>query len=1003
LQEGFKVIGLFMKIPFHAQIRSAESRLAAELAEAVEGAASAFAASRLPTEESFFLYFDDTTQPCRLRAAEAARYLSSKLSSLGPRLHGWALLLDAGGQAEEELATAKRIWYGIQGDGLYVSSRAKGLFSDYFLFGPALTEADPEGKAAVPILDAIYARPALPTSAIVDESPASSVDKLVDALGELGVGQDMDTALALLGPGGGPSLCLEAAFAKLYPETKGRFLRLRASAVECAPYGPIAGAFAALVVPKAGQAGHGALLSGAERGLLEELTPMLDFLLRSPYRRGCSPQIDIRLRLCTSAALRFYAREMRALGLPAFVVLEGVELFPDPSLSLVLSLFAENLAGEGIRILAVGSDLPKGWSGPSPRCLEIPGPNPSAIAEAALRAGESLCAPSIATSIALTASGDQLRLKLAIRLAAAGKGLSPSASTEELAVEALSTFPSEYAELLLALKLSEDVLTDECVDDFLSDSGYVAGVRSLVYETLAALGFVTRAGRPRIASGIAARRAGEALPDGGKAIRSAFVRRLLELRAKGKILPSAALYRQLRGEIAELGLDGEAGLSLVLDCIAADAVYGPSESRGAEAPRPGLETPLDAMVDFLDSYEASDRATCLASVSRLEEEVAALGSEGSLAAGTASLARAAFEYAEGRTQAAATLAKSALMRLHSISAPKAEAKAQRILGLCALAQEQAQEGADYLANAYEMAQALPEPLECILSSVGEAAADFAIGDLGKALSRAERAASWASTSFRSDWESVSAFIQGRVYLEIGRYGAAEECFGRVRAIARVYSQADAAHRAEIWTGRAAAFLGEGRRAREILSRFEDDAEALWFLAELEAIEGSPAEAVALIGQARALSAKAAFASADAFDWSSGFASLEGRAIGFLGERSYLSDQIEAFGEFASGLAAIKADGLEAAMPHAARLAALAREDRLAVLHPAAHLYLFYRYLILERATPSSMEGASTLSKAFKALQLRSMRLGEAALKDGFLEANRWNKALLEAARARKLL
>jgi hypothetical protein len=49
-----------------------------------------------------------------------------------------------------------------------------------------------------------------------------------------------------------------------------------------------------------------------------------------------------------------------------------------------------------------------------------------------------------------------------------------------------------------------------------------------------------------------------------------------------------------------------------------------------------------------------------------------------------------------------------------------------------------------------------------------------------------------------------------------------------------------------------------------------------------------------------------------------------------------------------------------------------------------------------------MEGASALSKAFKALQLRSTKLEEAALKDGFLD-NRWNRVLLEAARSRKLI
>ena len=339
------------------------------------------------------------------------------------------------------------------------------------------------------------------------------------------------------------------------------------------------------------------------------------------------------------------------------------------------------------------------------------------------------------------------------------------------------------------------------------------------------------------------------------------------------------------------------------------------------------------------------------------------------------------------------------MRLHSLGARKTEAKAHRLLGLCALAQEQVQEGADYLANAYDIASSSPEPLECILSATAEAAADFTLGDLGRASSRAEAAASWASSSFRADWESVCAFISGRAAFEIGRYDRAEECFGLVRSVARVYGQAEATRRAEIWTGRAAAFAGETMRAGEILRRFDEDAEALWFLAELEAWDGEPERAQGLAEEALGICPSQGFRPADAFDWSSGYASLEGRAVGFPAARSYLSDQIGAFREFTAGMAEPAKRGLASAE----RLASLAREDRLSALHPSAHLYLFYRYLILERATPSSMEGASALSKAFKALQLRSAKLGEAALKDGFLEANRWNRLLLEAARSRKLI
>jgi hypothetical protein len=999
--QGEFVIGLFIKIPFHAQIRVADPRVAEELSETVDGIVSAFAASRHATEESFLLTFDESSRPCRLRAAEAARCLSSKLAGLASRLHGWALLLDSGaGNADEALCVAARMWYGIQSDGLYISARSKAYFADYFLFGPRGAVAEPLRSAGeadggcIAVLDVVYARLILPAVEPIEDLPSSSVDKLIDAIGELGVGPGAETSFALLGPGRGPSLCLEAAFAKLYPDSAGRFLRLSASAVEASPYGPIAWALAKLAAPRKGASGPGSLLSGAERALLEELEPTLDFLLRSPYRRDYSPQIDTRVRLCTAAALRYYARVMRAENLPAFVILEGVEVFPRRSLALILDLFTESLAEEGIRILAVGSGLPESWEGVRPRCLEIPGPSPEILVQAALKAAEAMFTPHVSTSLALTAAGDPLRLKLAMRLLSSDRELSPAASTEALAAEALATFPREYAEILLTLKLSEGVLTDGCFESFLLDSGYVRGVRVPIYEALSTLGFVTREERPRIVSEVAVRRVEEALPDAGKAARGDFVRRLLQLRKEGQLLSSIAFFRGVLAEAERVGIEGVADSTLVLDCIAEDAIYGPSDREKSGE----LEHYLEPMAGFLASYAASDRGGSLEALEKLEE-AAGQAKDDKLAANIAILVRAAFEYAEGKPSNAAPQAKEALMGLHSFGAPKAEARAHRILGLCSLAQEQVQEGADYLSNSYDIAEAIPEPLECILSATAEAAADFTLGDLGRANSKAEAASAWADRSFRADWESVASFIKGRVALETGRCETAEECFGRVRAVARVYGQPDAALRAEIWTGRAASFAGEHSRAREILARASDDVEALYFLAELEYWDGSPEKAVTYASKALSLEQRSGFASADAFDWSSGFASLEGRAVGFVNGRNYLRDQIEAFGEFAAGIAS----PTEEALSRAARLASMAREDRLAALHPSAHLYLFYRYLILERATPSSMDGATALSKAFKALQMRSMRMGEAALKDGFLESNRWNRALVGAARSRKLI
>ena len=250
-------------------------------------------------------------------------------------------------------------------------------------------------------------------------------------------------------------------------------------------------------------------------------------------------------------------------------------------------------------ILVVGADLPRYWKGQSPRCLEAAGPGPSAVAQAALRAADALCEPGSSGVLALSAAGDPLRLKLAIRLLSAGRLVPAVADTESLAAEALATLPREYAELLLALRLGEGVLTDEFMEGFLRDSGYVAGIRSIVYVTLADLGLISRDERPRILSTVAAGSCEAAIPDRGAALRASFAARLLLLREKGLIIPSVALYKRMRADAGVAEADAES-LALHLDCIAADAVYGPSEpSSEAEA-----ETPLKPMADFLSSYAA---------------------------------------------------------------------------------------------------------------------------------------------------------------------------------------------------------------------------------------------------------------------------------------------------------------------------------------------------------------------------------------------------------------
>jgi hypothetical protein len=972
------MIGLLVKIPFFGQIKKAEPRLAAQIRAAIEDAARASAAKISLSDEPAFLSFDDRLSPGRLRAAEAGRLLVESLKALGPRLHGWCLILDSCLPGEEEdLRHFKRLWYGIRSDGFFLGPNAENAFERYFSTSQT-RDGSPGGKElCIPILQALHAHPALPNEALPPAPSGPFLERVIDELGALGIGNSPARALVILGPERAPIEVLNAGLDYLYGPKAKTFLRFRSSTVSSSPYGPLLEGFSILGDWAAALPDPLLFLSKAELVLFNELKLILDFLSRSPFRAAYSAALDVRLRICTMATLRLYARERRTASLPAFVILEGIDRFSPVCLALSRLFLEETLFEEGVSVIALGSKMPEQWPLDTSRRLDMPaGAKPEGF-----RLGAQLW-----TKARIAGETPSEKSRGAVRIAA-------DTSIEELARITLSDFPCEYAELLYALSLGEEVLRDDDMDSFLDSMGYVLGMRTFMCAQLSALGFLTEGKRPRIASATAAKAAQLVLEDTRDKLRVAFAERLLALHAQRRIIASQALYRRI-GNFGSV-LAAPSSLGFFLDCATADALYGPSEP-GADKP----DSPLAAYAVFLDAYAAGDGKAAELALSELEAGTRAAGAsvEDRLASDMVSLSRAALEYAAQNPASAANKAKNALIDLHALGAQQSEARAHRILGLCALAQGQVQEGADYLANAFEIAESVGSPLCSILSAQAESAAYLVLGDIGRAQARTAVFVSRASTSFRSDWEMAGAFMEGRIAFELGAYAAAEEAFGRVRVLARVYRSLSAALRAEIWIGRAASCAGETERARSLLARGGDDPEALWFLAELEHWEGRRLEAASLIESAARVVSHPGFASADVFDWSSGFASIEGRAVGFAAGRSYAADQIAAFRDYCAAL-----NSPTQARERAERLALQAREERLALTHPSIHLYLFYRYLILKEIGSGPMDAASVLSKAFKALQIRAGRMNDAVQKSSFMEKNRWNREILAEARRHKLI
>jgi len=990
------MIGLLIKIPFHAQIRRALPELSAALESAASEVQSLYGARRIPSDESFFLVFDEDRGCSRLRAVEAARILLERLNRFAPRLHGYSLIMSASGQgrgdAEELERILKAAWYLIEDDGFYLEKSASALFSDYL-------ESESEGQIRR-VKGFLYAGHALPDGYQPPSIDETSLGRFTDELGAECSAPADGGILVAVGPGTVPARMIDAALKELYKDRSADFPRFYAAVGEPSPYGPFLAAFSKTADPK-----DLSLLSADEAEKLAELSPIADFLRSSPYRRDYSGTITAKLFLYASARLRLYARQCRAKGLPAVLVFEGLDRYPKASLELTARLLSEGLGQEGVVALGSAAEPPGGLERLKIRTLAAPPPSPAAIAAAAKGGAEAAGKPALAPLLASSAEGDPFRLGLVLRLALCGRLGSAHLDTGALAAAALSTFPPEFAELVYALSLAEEVLDDQRLMDFLDSAGFAAGIRPMLFNELIELGYLSPGPRPRLLRAESLLSGSDAVKDQGRTVRAAFIAKLLALQKKHSIQPSTELYES----IEPLALnENEKGL-FYLDCIAADELYGSGKTEGSSAKTAGARNaggrkrgegqkapaPLAELSPFFRAYAVADAEGAAVALDRLRAETESADAD-PLAVAMTALCSASDQYARGEIQSAAACTRPALIALHGLGARRAEARSHRLLGLLSLAQSQVQEGADYLENAYEIAGEVPDPFECFGAAYSEAAALLVLGDLRRAESRGKSASEWAAKAFRSDWDAACSFLGGRIDFEFGRYELAAERFRRVKAMALFYSLDEAAARAEIWAGRALAYAGKGAEARVLLSVHADDAEARWFSAELSNFEGDNATAAKQAADALSLIRKPAYLPADCISWNSGFESLESRALGFGQKRSYLEDQIGAFADYSAALCG----GGDAAL---ADLEARTREERLAAMHPQVHLYHFYCYKALEVTGSTLLDQPTILSKSFKALQMRIARMDEAAFKDEYLEHNRWNKAVCDEARKYKFI
>jgi tetratricopeptide (TPR) repeat protein len=345
--------------------------------------------------------------------------------------------------------------------------------------------------------------------------------------------------------------------------------------------------------------------------------------------------------------------------------------------------------------------------------------------------------------------------------------------------------------------------------------------------------------------------------------------------------------------------------------------------------------------------------------------------------------------------------KAALIELQERKQPSGEAMANLLLGRIILAMGRIDEARDYFLIASETGFQGGEGDHSGEISAYLAAAYYLGGSMSAALREIERASSRLASSGRRQWELFAAFLTGRIFFTLGRYGEAEEQFLFCRNITLLYPSDGSGELVDGWVCRSMIYQGKIDAAVKRLEVSADNPEHRFFQAEAYFLSEEYEKALTAIDRALRLEKERIklFSRPVPYCWESGFACIEDLAFALPGSHGSLFQLIRAWRGLILSRNGRSEEGQE-------ELARITREEKLAENDPFSHLYLFFQTLAIPETSAGSPEGLdrlTQLSKALRYVQGISSRIEVPADRQDFLNRSYWNAKLTARGRAAKLI
>lgn len=346
-------------------------------------------------------------------------------------------------------------------------------------------------------------------------------------------------------------------------------------------------------------------------------------------------------------------------------------------------------------------------------------------------------------------------------------------------------------------------------------------------------------------------------------------------------------------------------------------------------------------------------------------------------------------------------ARKALLAIREQTSLKLKSRIHRMMGLLCLVSDKVTEGSEFLNNAGSFAASCRDILEECLIQYKKAIEEYLFYSLSKSLYYAKECQAYAEKICRPDYIIAAKSLMGRINFDLGLYDDSSQLFLQASILASQYNLEDARVRSALWHARALAYCGRIPEAKSILDQWNDDTEALYFLAEAELIRENYSSALEALPADISVVPKS-FSAVDTIAWNSSFQEIEGTAYDFEIAGGPLHSYCNFFKTYLWLMQAFQKNSKDTlteaeVQKNIGKLQELVKQNRALGEGPYAPQFLYWIYEIAELFPFTTIDRQTALSRAFKVFQNRSGKIDDRTARNLYMNKNRWNQKILEAA------